>query len=210
MQLFVLGATGGTGRELIGQALRRRHRITAFVRNRQKLAAREGLTVVQGDLLNAEALSVALAGHDAVVSAVGPTGLGRTTIMRDSARVAMQAMKAAGVTRLLILSVAVLFDDAGILARALRKTVLRNVADDAAAMEFLVNRSGLEWTIVRPPRLEHGMLTERYAVVNDHLPRGAGGAFRVRRADVAHFMLNEAEYPAHVACVVGISSTKEA
>ena len=88
MQLFVLGATGGTGRELIGQALSRRHRITAFVRNRQKLAAREGLTLVQGDLLNAEALSVALAGHDAVVSAVGPTGLGRTTIMRDSARAA--------------------------------------------------------------------------------------------------------------------------
>ena len=113
MQLFVLGATGGTDRELIGQALGRRHRITAFVRNRQKLAEREGLTVVQGDLLNAEALSVALAGQDAVVSAVGPTGLGRTTIMRDSARVAMQAMKAAGVTRLLILSVAVLFDDAG-------------------------------------------------------------------------------------------------
>ena len=209
MQLFVLGATGGTGRELIGQALSRRHRITAFVRNRQKLAAREGLTLVQGDLLNAEALSVALAGHDAVVSAVGPTGLGRTTIMRDSARAAMQATKAAGVTRLLILSVAVLFDDAGILSRALRKTILRNVADDAAAMEFLVNRSGLEWTIVRPPRLEDGMLTERYLVVNDHLPRGAGGASRVRRADVAHFMLNEAENPAHVARVVGISYTKE-
>ena len=39
---------------------------------------------------------------------------------------------------------------AGILARALRKTILRNVADDAAAMEFLVNRSGLDRTIVRP------------------------------------------------------------
>jgi len=121
----------------------------------------------------------------------------------------MQAMKAAGVTRLLILSVAVLFDDAGILARALRKTILRNVADDAAAMEFLVNRSGLEWTIVRPPRLEHGMLTERYAVVDGHLPRGASGASKVRRADVAHFMLNEAEYPAHIARVVGISYSKE-
>jgi putative NADH-flavin reductase len=209
MQLFVLGATGGTGREVIGQALSRGHRVTAFVRSPQKLAAREGLTVVQGDLLNAEALSVALAGHEALVSAIGPTGLGRTAIMRDSARAATQAMKAAGVTRLLILSVAVLFEDAGILARALRKTILRNVADDAAAMEFLVARSGLDWTIVRPPRLEHGILTERYAVMDDHLPRGAGGTSRVRRADVAHFMLNEAEYPAHVARIVGISYAKE-
>lgn len=73
--------------------------------------------------------------------------------------------------RLLILSVAVLFGDAGILARAPRRTILRNVADDAAAMEFLITRSGLDSTIVRPPRLEHGMLRGPYAVVADHLPR---------------------------------------
>lgn len=53
------------------------------------------------------------------------------------------------------------------------------------------------------------MLTERYAVMDDHLPPGAGGASRVHRADVAHFMLNEAEHPARVAGVVGISYAKE-
>ena len=211
MKLFILGATGGTGRELVDQALERRHQVTAFVRSPGKLGApRQGLTVVRGELRDAEAIRAALAGHDAVLSAVGPVGLGRTTIMRDSARAAVAAMTAAGVRRLLILGVAALFDDAGLLAAFLRKTFLRNIADDAAAMERIVEASEIDWTVARPPRLTDGPLTERYGAADGHLPPGAGGAATISRADVAHFLLNEAERPAHVRQVVGIASTKGA
>src|SRR5438067_729863 len=57
MRLFILGATGGTGRALIDQALERGHRVTAFVRSPQKLGGpREGVTVLQGDPRSVEEL----------------------------------------------------------------------------------------------------------------------------------------------------------
>lgn len=209
MRLFILGATGGTGRELVDQALERRHHATAFVRAPERLGApREGLTVVRGDLRDAEAIGAALAGHDAVLSAVGPPGRGRTTIMRDSAQTTVAAMRAAGVRRLLILGVAALFDDAGLLAALLRRTFLHNIVNDSAAMELIVQESDLDWTIVRPPRLTDGPLTERYGIADGHLPPGAGGAATISRADVAHFLLDEVERPAHVRRVVGIAYTK--
>jgi len=151
LRLFILGATGGIGRELVDQTLHWQHRVTAFLRSPQKLGApREGLTMIQGDVLNAEAVAAALAGHDAVLSAIGPPGPGRTTITGDSAQATLAAMRATGVRRLLIVGVAVLFDDAGILARLLRKTLLRNVANDSAEMERIVRASNLDWTIRTP------------------------------------------------------------
>jgi putative NADH-flavin reductase len=119
-------------------------------------------------------------------------------------------MKSTGVRRLLIVGVAALFDDAGLLARVLRKTLLRNVANDSAEMERIVKASQLDWTIVRPPRLTNGPRTEHYAVAEDHLPSGAGGAATVSRADVAHFMLDEVELRAHLRRVVGIAYAKRA
>jgi putative NADH-flavin reductase len=211
MRLFVLGATGGIGQELINQALERQHHVTAFVRSPQKLGfPRDGLTVIQGDVLDAEAMSAALAGHDAVLSMVGPPGPGRASITSDCAKATVTAMRAKGVRRLLVVGVAVLFDDAGFLARVLRKTLLNNVANDSAEMERIVEASHLDWTIVRPPRLTNGPRTERYGIDDDHLPRGAGGAAIVSRADVAHFLLDEAEQRAHVQRVVGIADTKVA
>jgi len=210
-RLFVLGATGGIGRELVDQALDCQHSVTAFVRTPQKLGPRrERLTVIQGNLLDTEALAAALAGHDAVLSAVGPPGPGRTTITGDCATATVAAMRATGVRRLLIVGVAVLFDDSGFLARVLRTTLLRNVAHDSAEMERIVKASELDWTIVRPPRLTNGTRREHYGVANDHLPPGAGGAATVSRADVAHFMLDEVEQPAHIRRVVGIAYTKKA
>ncbi len=209
MRLFVLGATGGTGRALVDQALDRGHRVTAFVRSPHTLAAgREGLAVVKGDPLDGDALSAALAGHDAVLSALGPPGPAPTTIVSDAARSTVAAMKVANVQRLLIIGVAVLFDDIGILASILRRTLLRNVAKDSAEMERIVKESGLNWTIARPPRLTNGPLTGRYGVADDRLPPGAGGAPTLSRADVAHFLLDELERPAHVRRIVGIAYTK--
>jgi putative NADH-flavin reductase len=204
--IFVLGATGGTGRAVVAQALERGHRVTAFVRSPQKIGGpRDGLTVVRGDPLDAEAIHAALPGHDAVLSALGPPGPGRTTIAGDGARSAVAAMQAVGVRRLLVVGVAVLFENIGLLAAVLRRTFLRNVAADSAEMERIVKASGLEWTIARPPRLTHGPLTRSYGVADDRLPEGAGGAATVSRADVAHFLLEELEHGAHIHRIVGVA-----
>ena len=75
-RIFVLGATGGTGRAIVEQARQRGHRVTAFVRSPQKLGpVGDGLTVIRGDPRNADGLRAALPGHDAVLSALGPPGI---------------------------------------------------------------------------------------------------------------------------------------
>jgi putative NADH-flavin reductase len=208
MRLFILGATGRIGRALIDQALDRRHSVTAFVRSPEKLgAAREGLTARKGDPRNADELRAALAGHDAVLSALGPPGPGATTIHRDCARSTVAAMQAAGVGRLLIVSAAVLFESQGFLSWLLRNTFLRNIAEDTAEMERVVTASNLDSTIVRPPRLTNGRLTGRYRVEDDRLP---GGSRSISRADVAHFLLEELERGAHVRRIVGMASARSA
>jgi putative NADH-flavin reductase len=209
MRLFVLGATGGTGRALTDQALDRGHRVTAFVRSPHKLAARPGLALFKGDPRDGAALSAALAGHDAVLSSLGPPGPAATTIVSEAARTTVSAMNTAGVRRLLIVGVAILFDDVGILGSILRRTLLRNIAKDSSEMEGIVKASGLDWTIARPPRLTNGPLTGRYGVADDQLPRGVGGAPSISRADVAHFLLEELEHPAHIRRIVGLAYTKD-
>jgi putative NADH-flavin reductase len=160
------------------------------------------VTVRQGDPRNIAELGAALPGHDAVLSALGPPGLGRTTILREGARSTVAAMQAAGQRRLLVVSAAMLFQDAGILAAVLRHTLLRNVAEDSAEMERVVMASGLDWTIARPPMLTNGPLTEHYQVEDARMPCGS---ISLSRADVAHFLIGELERGAHARQIVGMA-----
>jgi len=206
MRLFVLGATGGNGRQLIAQGLERGHRFTAFVRSPEKLPRREGLAVCRGDPRNVAELTAALPGHDAVVSSLGPPGTGPTTIVRDAAHSTVAAMRAAGVGRLLIVSAALVFDDAGFLARILSRTLLRHVTEDCAAMEATVKASGLDWMIVRPPRLTNGPLTRNYITADGRMPPGK---LSMSRADVACFLLDELERREHSGRIVGLTAARK-
>jgi putative NADH-flavin reductase len=203
MRLFILGANGGTGRQLIDQALEHGSEVTAFVRSPEKLGApRQGLLVRRGDPRNVADLTAALPGHDAVLSALGPPGPGATTLLRECARSTVAAMQAAGVRRLLVVSAAVLFEDMGLIGGLMRRTLLRNVAEDSAEMERVVMASGTDWTIARPPRLTNGRLTRRYLVENGRMPRGR---WWVSRADLAHFLLGELQRGAHTHQIVGMA-----
>jgi putative NADH-flavin reductase len=144
----------------------------------------------------------ALPDHDAVLSALGPPGPGPTTILRTGARSLVAAMQAARLRRLLVVSAAMLFDDAGFLARLLRRTLLRNVAEDSGEMERFITLSELDWTIARPPRLTNGPLTKRYHIEDGRMPRGKRS---LSRADVAHFLLCEVEQGAHARQIVGMA-----
>jgi putative NADH-flavin reductase len=210
MHLLILGATGGTGRQVTNQALEHEHRVTAFVRSPQKLGSlRDRVAVREGDPRSVGELQAILPGHDAVISALGPPGVGPTTILRAAARSTVAAMQAAGVHRLIVVSAAVLFDDLGIAGRVLRQTLLRNVGDDSGEMERIVVASALDWTIARPPRLTNGPLTGRYDVENGHLP-GRSAFASISRADVADFLLSELQHNAHIHQIVGIVDGKRA
>jgi putative NADH-flavin reductase len=202
-KLFILGATGGIGRELIDQALGRGHEVTAFARSPEKLCAvADRVAIEKGDPRSADDLARAMAGHDAVLSALGPPGPGRTTIHRDAIAATIAAMKATGVRRLLAVSAAVLFENQGFVVWLMRSTFLRNIAEDTSGMESALMASGLDWTIARPPRLTNGALTGRYLAKDGALPKGR---LVMSRADVAKFLLDEVERNEHVGQMVGLA-----
>src|SRR5262249_8842555 len=189
MKLFVLGANGRTGTQIVELALARGHQVTAFVRSPQKLKPAKSLAVVKGDPQRPGAITAALPGHDAVLSAIGPRPrealFQRSTLLTDCARATVEAMTASGVSRLAIVSAAVLFPEKG-LYFAFFRWLLRYHAHDLSEMEDLVRRSGLVWTIARPPRLTDSM-DESFRALRDALPPG-GRAMSFR--SVAAFMLD--------------------
>ena len=102
MKLTVFGATGGAGREVVTQALDRGDHGTAYVRNPAKLDdSHPNLTVIPGKLTDREAAQRAVAGADAVISALGPS-LDRKAMgmpLVDGTRAIVDAMQAEGVAR---------------------------------------------------------------------------------------------------------------
>jgi len=203
MKLLVLGATGGIGREILRQGLDRGHAITAFVRSPAHIEdLRDRVAVVTGDLLNADAMAEVFGGHDVILSAFGPTTLRPSTLRRDFGRALATGMRRSGVRRCELVSAAFLFRDIGFFGNILKATVFRGMAPDMAAMETAICQSDLEWTIVRPPRLTNRPATKAYRVADGNLP---SKGFFISRADVAHFMLGEAEMPAHRHQIVGLA-----
>ena len=72
MNLLIFGATGGTGRALVEQALQQGHTVTAFARNPSSVrTTHANLRVVKGDIANYESVEAALRGQDAALSALG-------------------------------------------------------------------------------------------------------------------------------------------
>jgi len=203
MRLFVLGANGRTGTEIIDLARGRGHEITAFVRSPQKLRSAASLTVVRGDPLRPENIEAVLPGHDAVLSAIGPhprEAFRPSTLLTDCARATVTAMTASGVARLAIVSAAVLFPEKG-LYFAFFQWLLRHHARDLLSMENLVQESGLAWTIARPPRLRKSPDACFRALRNALPPGSRAMSYR----SVAAFLLDAVEHRAHVTEIVGLA-----
>jgi putative NADH-flavin reductase len=175
---------------------------------RQPGPAGAGLRVVTADVMDPAAISNAVTGADAVLTAIGPRVSGPSTVSADSAASIIAAMRRTGVRRLLTVSGSIV-DDAGegpvmsyLVKPLARRTFLKNVSADMRRGEEVVRASGLDWTIVRPPRLTDKPATGRYRTALDrNLPRGV----TVSRADLAACMLALIEDADAVHRVVGIA-----
>ena len=195
MRLTIFGASGGTGRHLVEQALAAGYQVTAVVRDPARLAvpAHPGLQVVTADIMDPESILPAVTGADAVLTAAGPRGAGPTTVITDSVRSIAAAMGKAGTRRLIALSGSIVADDGeGFFLRyalkpLARRTFLRYVCADMRHAEAVITATDLNWTIMRPPALTDGPAKARYRTAVDRgLPRGV----RVSRADLAACMLS--------------------
>jgi putative NADH-flavin reductase len=208
MKLLVLGATGGTGIEIVRQAIERGHSVTVFVRSPERLKPfGEHITVRHGNLLNAGELEPVIKGHEAVLSGFGPrlpVSKADANLLRQFGGALTAAMPKAGVKRVVVESVAFLFKNSIIPpAYLLGRLLFPAIVADASAMEELFQDSGLEWTIARPPELTDKPYTGKYRVREGHLPRFG---FKISRADVADFMIKAAENRSWLGKIVGISN----
>ncbi len=195
MRLAILGGTGATGRRLIPLALERGHTVRALARDPAALTpfAGTGLEVVPGDATDAAAVDRLVAGTDAVLSALGHRRDTSGDVLATAARHTVAAMRAHGARRLVVLT------GAGVPAEGDRPKpvdrvfavllglVQRGLLADSKAMVDVVRSSGLEWVVVRGPRLTDGPPTGDVYVG----PVGPDSGVKVARADVAAVMLDQ-------------------
>ena len=194
MKLFVLGATGATGLQIVQQALAQGHEVTAFVRDPAKLPIRhKRLKTVTGALPgDGGALAEALRGHDAVISSLGlRNALKSNGLIENSMRVLVPTMEREGVRRLLIVSangVGETHKRSPLLPRIMYRLLLTDIFADKQAGEDRVRASSLDWTIAYPTLLTDGPRTGAYRA-------GARlelkGMPKISRADVADFLLRQ-------------------
>lgn len=190
----MFGPTGGTGRSVIAQALTVGDKVTALAREPAALSEFGGrITVVGGDVLDRDDVARTVEGAEVVISALG-IGMHRhaTTVYSRGTANIIDAMKADGVRRLLVVSTSSLEIPSPrqvgewLLAKVLLHRLLAKPYADMALMEHAVRTSGLDWTLVRAARLTDGPLTGQYRTA---VNRKLRGCWSVSRRDVAHYLL---------------------
>ena len=191
MRLLVIGAAGRTGRAMVEQGLSHGHKVTAFVHTSELGIADPELRVVSGDALDFRAVSAAVMGQDAVLSALSSGRTAAGSVLSDGMGNIVHAMATYRVGKLVAVSASGTFarNDRRLSLgyRAMVNTALRSVYDDLEAMERRIMASDLDWTIIRPVGLTDGPLTGDYRVSleGDVLK----GAKTISRADVAALSL---------------------
>jgi putative NADH-flavin reductase len=197
LRILVIGATGGTGQEIVREAILKGYRVTALVRSvAQATPLLPGAELVEGDARDAAAVAKALAGCEGVISALG-TGaafLHKETLLSDATRMLIEAMQQQGVARLLCITGIGAGDSrghGGLLYDTIVQPLLLNATyHDKDRQEDEIRRSTLDWTIVRPTILTDGPATGRVRALTD-LTDFHGGS--IARADVARFLIGELE-----------------
>jgi putative NADH-flavin reductase len=208
-RILIVGATGGTGRQLVSQALERGYAVTAFVRDASRLAIDDPrLTVVRGDVLDPASVDAAMRGQDAVLSALGHRRyFYPARILSQGTRNILHAMEASGVRRLVCETSLGIGDGAFRLGLYYTFFTIPLILPfyfwDKARQERLLAASRVDWVIVRPAVLTNGRKRGR-----TRHGRHVGSFLltaRIPRADVAEFMLNQLESDTYLRAAPGVA-----
>jgi uncharacterized protein YbjT (DUF2867 family) len=193
-KILVLGATGGTGRLIVSQALARGYDVTVLVRSAEKARGFKGAQLVVGDARDEVTLRRALKGRVAVLSALGtPASPFREVTLLSTATLALvSAMKLEQVSRLICITGMGAGESVGhggfVFDKLIYPLLLRNVYADKNRQETLVRESGLDWILVRPSVLNDKPKRDNVRALTD-LSEFHGGT--ISRGDVASFVLDQ-------------------
>lgn len=214
MRVLVVGASRGTGAELVAELVERGHVVTAFSRSRGAYA--DGVRVVTGDVLDPEAVGAAMIGQDAVAVTLGiPDNPFRVRLTRRASsrldvrsagtRAVLDAMSEHDVRRIVVQSTYGIGDTYRHLPLALKAfftLAIRPQVEDHERQERMVRESGLDWTIVRPTVL-HDEPTDAPAHVStdDSAP-----TMKVSRRQVARVVADAVEDAARAVQVLSVTA----
>ncbi len=201
MNILIIGATRGIGRQLLEQALEQGHSVTVIARHPQKInLPHRNLTVIEGDILDPEAVNRAVAGQEAVFCTIGMKPTRKpVTVFSEGIKNVLQAMQTAGVRRLICVTGIGAGETRGhggfLYDKIVNPLLLKTIYEDKDRQEALVKASDRDWSIVRPGFLTNGPLTGNYRVITDISGVTAG---KISRADVAHFLLRQLKSDAYL------------
>jgi len=208
LRILIIGATGGTGRQLVRQALERGHQVTAFVRKPKKLKIEHpNLRVVKGNVRDYASVELAMRDQNAVLCALGHKRFFYPTrILSEGTRNILRAMKTCGAPRLVCESSLGVGSAVGRLGLMSTFFVVPLILPfyfwDRVRQEKLIEESETDWVIVRPGALTNASARGKYCV-----GRNVGNFLwpvRISRADVADFILKQLTDDDHIGTAVGI------
>ena len=209
MKLLILGGTGGTGQQLIKQALEQGYSLTVLVRNPKKVKiAHQNLSIIKGNVLDFEKVQEVVAGQDAILSVLGHKRFFiKTNILSEGTKNIIHAMEKHNVNRFICVTSLGINDSRFKLGLYYTLFVIPVITffyfSDKSKQEKLIRSSNLDWTIVRPGQLTNGKKRGTYKhgvnIGNYVLTK------MISRADVAHFILNQLNNKSYLHKTPGIT-----
>jgi uncharacterized protein YbjT (DUF2867 family) len=191
MNVVVIGATGQTGKHIVRLLVDSGQTVTAFARDPNQVDTLHGVVrVVSGDARDTSAVASALAGQDAVVSAIGPRSLKKDDLQEVFMGNVTTAMEQEGIRRFIGLSARGAGDSikqSNLLMKTVRNTLLKNIYDDKDRGETRLIDSAIDYTLVRPGRLSNKPATGQVRASSE----GKGLRTAMSREDVASYMVSQ-------------------
>lgn len=194
MRILVLGATGGAGRLIVGEAVAKNHAVVALVRSKTNATGLAGAELIEGDARDEAALTRAITGCDAVISSLGTaiSPFREVTLLSAATRALVGVMERQNIRRLVCITGMGAGDSRGhggfFYDWLFQPLLLRRVYEDKDRQEEAIRASALDWVIVRPTLLNDESARGRIRALTD-LTGVHGG--KIARADVASFVVQQ-------------------
>ncbi|OXA93766.1 NAD(P)-dependent oxidoreductase [Flavobacterium hercynium] len=197
MNIAIIGAGAGIGLQSVLQALKKGHTVTALSTNTDQIPNHPNLIKIKGSATSPVDLKHAIEGCDAVLITVGTKNKKATTLFSDIATTLVK------VTDELSYSAPVLIitgfgageskNYLNFFMRTVISLFLKEQYSNKTIMEGIITKSNIAWEIVRPGMLTNGDVSSAYKTISK-LEKGVKVG-KISRADVADFLIKEAESP---------------